>query len=441
MKSLFLMLMQRCWAIANRLSKFVAHDYCPGANRYVYWLKRPLSWFAIGALASALAGLSVAPQAWLVCAVLVVVMLAGTIWPLLALRGLSVEMAFDRSRCSELDSVTVAFSVSNRWPWPVWGLLIEGHSFHRQEEIEAEPAVALARIPAWSKNNFEFQLQPSKRGVYPTAIPLLATGFPFGLWTATRPVAHTGSLTVWPKTVDLRRLASIQCNRLAADGTLIDRPGDQGDVLATRPYQPGDSRRNVHWINTARRDALVVCERQKASRRTVTVILDPQAIEGDSTEALSRWDWSLRVMASLCREFHRSQWDVVCELNSKSLNVPPSATGLRDLFDQLARFQPTKQERKRRYVTGNRSQSLTIVITTSARLQLESTGDIAGCPRGESRIVSLDFSNGDVPGASDSIVDSNRKSRLPWLRLAISEDGLLDCQLPLERQLRNAILN
>ena len=111
-------MIERLFAISN-------HDFCPWANRYVAWLREPLAWFAVAALAAGLIGALVAPQGWLVCAVVLVVMVLGMVWPWLAMRGLEAQVSFDRRRCHELDEVTVVLEVTNRWPWPVWGLLVE----------------------------------------------------------------------------------------------------------------------------------------------------------------------------------------------------------------------------------------------------------------------------------------------------------------------------
>jgi hypothetical protein len=44
------------------------YDFCPWANKYVYWLKKPIGWLTGGILAGILLGAFVAPQAFAISA-------------------------------------------------------------------------------------------------------------------------------------------------------------------------------------------------------------------------------------------------------------------------------------------------------------------------------------------------------------------------------------
>ena len=44
----------------RRFNGTLNHDFCPWANRYVYWLKQPIGWFILAAAAALAIGLSVA---------------------------------------------------------------------------------------------------------------------------------------------------------------------------------------------------------------------------------------------------------------------------------------------------------------------------------------------------------------------------------------------
>ena len=46
------------WA---KLTAFGNYDFCPWANHYVYWLKKPLGWFIVGVVAAALTAMAVLP--------------------------------------------------------------------------------------------------------------------------------------------------------------------------------------------------------------------------------------------------------------------------------------------------------------------------------------------------------------------------------------------
>jgi hypothetical protein len=46
----------------KKLNSGLNHDFCPGLNRYVYVLKKPLGWTICGAAFSALVGFFIGPQ-------------------------------------------------------------------------------------------------------------------------------------------------------------------------------------------------------------------------------------------------------------------------------------------------------------------------------------------------------------------------------------------
>ena len=67
------------------LESLFNHDFCPWANRYVYWLKRPIGWFLVAAVASLLVGIAVAPQGLVMFGAIVTVMVLGVCWPWLCM--------------------------------------------------------------------------------------------------------------------------------------------------------------------------------------------------------------------------------------------------------------------------------------------------------------------------------------------------------------------
>lgn len=347
----------------SRLAELGQFDFCPWANPYTYWLKQPIGWFVLLALVAAPIGMYVAPQGWLICGVTVVVMLVGVAWPWLAMYGLRAEVAFDRRRSYEDEAVQVTLTVTNRWPWPVWGLLFDRGFFEETDQHDTAVTSALARVAGWSRTRFQFKFTPGRRGVFPAASPLLATGFPFGLSTATRPVKIAGMLISWPRCIPLKSIPIGQGQRFSPVGALIDRAGLDGDILSARPYQEGDPLTRVHWAHTARCDTLIVCERQTSSTKSVVVSLDGTAFDASSPSGRASFNWGIRIVGSLCREFHCHGCDLSCQLPNEVILVPPSGKSLHALFDRLARFQLTPAGTVPRAVN---SSVCSIIVTTSA---------------------------------------------------------------------------
>ncbi|MFO0261639.1 MAG: hypothetical protein ACK53V_08435, partial [Planctomycetota bacterium] len=133
-----------------------SHDFCPGLNRYVYWLKQPIGWFVLAAMASLLVAVVLGPQGWVLFAGIVAVTLLGVLWPALAMRGLSAELTFDRRRATEQQPVRVKLTVSNRWPLPIWGLALD-RGFAASSDRTGRPVIALGCVRPWSTAEFEWE--------------------------------------------------------------------------------------------------------------------------------------------------------------------------------------------------------------------------------------------------------------------------------------------
>ena len=101
----------------------------------MYWLKQPIGWFVVAAAMSLMVGFFLGAQGFVLCAAIVAVIALGVIWPWLAIRAVRVTLRFDRHRTREGEPVTVELQVSNRLPWPVWGLAIEDGFLAAEQQV------------------------------------------------------------------------------------------------------------------------------------------------------------------------------------------------------------------------------------------------------------------------------------------------------------------
>jgi len=397
-------------AIASRAAEFGTRDFCPWADRYVYWLKGPLGWLALGAAAAALVGACVARQAWFFSAVAILVIVLGTVWPWLAMRGVSASIEFSQHRCHEHDPVDVTLTVRNRWPWPVWGLLL--HGGFSDDHGQAHATTALSCVSGLSSSRYDFRFSPSSRGIYPTEAPSLATGFPFGLWMSRKSVTVHRSLIVWPSCVPLRSVPLLHGNRAAIVGGFTDRAGLDGDILAARPYRVGDSLKRIHWAHSARCDKLIVCDRQSTVQRSVVIVLDAAAFADEPCfhrrEAINV---GLRVAASLSQAFHNHCWHMTCDLNGERIPVAATLVGLHRLFDRMAEYSvPPSRPPWQAAATRN---DLAFLITTN-RAWNTTAGARAMVPTGCRAIV--------VSHSADSQTLGSGSLNQPWMQVAMDQD-------------------
>jgi uncharacterized protein (DUF58 family) len=203
----------------------------------------------------------------------------------------------------------------------------------------------------------------------------------------------------------------------------VDRPGLDGDLLSARPYVQGDSLRRVHWAHTARRDTLIVCERQSTTRRSVLVVLDPSAFRGGTKEENELCDWGLRVVASLCREFHGHACELSCELGGQRIPIAATAAALHRLFDQLARYQPATPFDLDADFSPTSAGQLTLFVTTGQRWGHRRFR--SGVWASQVRVITVES---DLPNQNEPA------TARPWLRVQIASEPGRQLQQQWERQ-------
>jgi uncharacterized protein (DUF58 family) len=352
---------------AESLHRVLNHDFCPWANRWVYWLKNPFWCLVLAMALSLVCGIFVNPSVFVVTGILVVLAGVGVFLPWLTLRGLECHIRFDHRRGRAGRPSIVRLQIRNRWPWPAWGLsLIRG--FALRASHDTSEGVSLAHVPAWSTVEYSWPFVPTSRGLYPLCTPELETAFPFGLFRFGRKADVDGRLIVWPATVDLAGLPDTEESR--GDDSLADRrAGDFGDMLGTRTFREGDSLRRIHWAQTARQRQLIVCERQATETTSVLVYvdLDPAShIEWDADNR--RPDDSLELLiqtaASICESLHEQHCRVELVIGDEHFVAGSSASGFQGLMDRLATAELQPQPRLRS--SRRRSGGFGIGITTQA---------------------------------------------------------------------------
>lgn len=400
----------RSWFSPTAITDALNYDFCPWANRYVYWLKQPIGWFLVGSAASLLTAVFVAPHAWIIFGALVVVMIMGVAWPWFAVRGVRAEIQFECRRATEGEHVAVRLQVSNPWPWPLWGLTVEKGFFVVADGDR--PVVALARVPGWCKSEFVFEFRPDRRGVYPRSAPELATGFPFGIWRAHRVIDISRPLLVWPQTVSLHSVPSLGGELADVIGMLFDRPGNEGDTIGVRPFRQGDRLRSIHWAQTARRDSFIVAERQTNTRRPVAIHLDLRSFNNSHDSEDDPLETAIRVAASVAQGFHSHHAQVRFTLGAIDLTLEPGSVGVRRLLDALARFEASDEH----HSAGPRHtrDALSVVVTTPDGKQRWSTAGVGG----DCRFVVIESEQSPAPPTD---VAASSEGDRTWIRITAGD--------------------
>ncbi|MDX1948050.1 MAG: DUF58 domain-containing protein [Pirellulaceae bacterium] len=337
-------------SLAAGLGGALTHDFCPRANRYVEWLRSPLTVLGVAAGVSLAIGWLLLPQGYVVCGGICTVIGLGLIWPWISMSGIAGELHFPRRRAREGEAVEAVLTIVNRRPWPVWGLVLErgflpldaGSDRVSPAAASDQVSLALARVPGWSRAEFRWNFVPACRGEYPLQEPLLTTTFPFGLWKSTRAPRVKSRLLVWPRVVPLMPFP-IDEGAWWTLGALSDRrAGYEGDVIGARPYRDGDLLRHVHWAQTARLGRLIVCERQASLTAEARVVLDLNPDHHHGYGADSSLEWTLRVGASICQALLHQVAKLHVSVGGRTITVTSGPAGRERLGDSLARYSPAE---------------------------------------------------------------------------------------------------
>lgn len=312
------------------LNRVLTTDFCPWANRFVYWLKEPIGWFVLAIAASCIVGQYANPVGWAIASALSGVIVVGMIWPLIAIWATSSELRPEHPAVHEGMTCGMIFSVRNRLPVPVWGLTVEGYL--DSEGDDSVPSVALTYVPPICVADYSIPVQPQLRGHYPILKPKIACSFPFGIWTARRELEAIDPLTVWPRVYDITGTPPVtgQVNSEMGEG---QRGGRSGDFVGVRDFRRGDSPRHINWAQSARTDSLIVTERGGPQCVEIHLEIDPALRRGQSRETLAN---RIRVAASIFCNLHQLRIPATISIGDVSLRPASGSIGRQQALDAMA---------------------------------------------------------------------------------------------------------
>ncbi|EMI22479.1 protein containing DUF58 [Rhodopirellula maiorica SM1] len=310
-------------------SRLLTTDFCPWANRFVYWLKEPVGWFALATAISVIIGLYFSPIGWTLAASLTAIMATGMAWPWVAVRVTQCDLHPETDAVHEDTACRMVLSIRNRIPIPVWGLAIEAYLENIANDDNV-PTVGLACVPPLCTADYCVNVTPTLRGHYPTTKPQVACSFPFGIWTARRELRDVRPLTVWPRVYRVLGVLPIigQINADEGDGS---RGGRSGDFVGVRSFRRGDSAKHVNWVASARSECLIVTERGGPQSVELDVFIDTSS--NASRESLAR---RIRVAASILDSLHQSRIRARVRLGNDRLTYKCDSRGRRQMLDALA---------------------------------------------------------------------------------------------------------
>lgn len=180
------------------------------------------------------------------------------------------------------DEMEENICVQNTGWLPVLWIGIEDHS-----DFPAYSIGVIRALDATSKAEWRVNLICKQRGVFSLGPWEWVSGDPFGLFTVQRNYTKAQKLVVYPPLAVLPA-EFLPRGKQVGDTRSLNQPwvSDSVQVSQTRPYQPGDPLRRIHWRTTARHQNLYVkvFDPEAASRIWLIPDLDPAVHTKNQTE-------------------------------------------------------------------------------------------------------------------------------------------------------------
>ncbi len=127
----------------------------------------------------------------------------------------------------------------------------------------------------------------------------------------------------------------------AADEGVGERVGSSGEFLGVRAFRRGDSLRSIHWVQTARLDSLVVCDRSGPQRQTVSLEIDTRPMDrhfatDNRLAARNHLAWRVRIVASLAELLSARHIPFQLVIDDQVHALSSGQRGLQQALDLLA---------------------------------------------------------------------------------------------------------
>ncbi|MCH7737494.1 MAG: DUF58 domain-containing protein [Chloroflexi bacterium] len=247
---------------------------------------------------------------------------------------------------SEGDLVRITVSLQNRLFYPRFF-----HSVMYDSPIAgpagAEQRFFVAHLPGSGSLPLESTVEAYQRGLHQLGPLKLESSVPFGFFRKRRSISGPQPLLVLPRVYPLKRMILVD----GLDGYSASARASRNamDQAGSRPYVHGDSRRMVHWRNTARAGRLMVKETEDQTNRTLHIMFDSGDPWGYGRE--SNFEYAIKLVVSVADYALKNMVPVRLwgsNLRGSNFAAPGSVSDFKgvtlawpDLLNLLAVAQPT----------------------------------------------------------------------------------------------------
>jgi uncharacterized protein (DUF58 family) len=249
------------------------------------------AWIALAVVMVVAAVVAQAPGLLLIAALTVGYGSVTGLWSRYGMRRVEYTRQLGTDRAVAGDVVDLDVTVWNRKPLPLPWVTADdlvGHGLTVRErpqmDVDYERNLAQVLRNGWALAWYErvvrhFHLDDVRRGAYPFGPVQLRVRDILGRRAVDLELEMPDTLVVAPPSVEVRyaerAVAPLGERRAASSLT-----ADPALFAGIRPFQPGDSLRQIHWRATARLGATVSRRWEPARGRQVVVVIDAQTVDG-----------------------------------------------------------------------------------------------------------------------------------------------------------------
>jgi len=269
---------------------------------------------------------------------LVGILLAAMLWAYALARSVTGQRILHYVAVQVGDELEELITLENTSLLPVlWAEFID------RSNLPGYNANSVRGVDAENSIHWLVQAQCSRRGVFALGPWELHLGDPFGIFLVRQVYTERQEILVYPP------LAPLPAHLLPHQATLGEhRPlrqplrAETTNAMYTRPYQPGDPLRRLHWRTTARRSTPFVKVFEPEATSTIWLVpdFDPQVhlnIGEDSTE-----ETMVILTASLALQLLSKHLAVGLLAQTDTLTVIPPRVGQLHLWQLLRALTPLR---------------------------------------------------------------------------------------------------
>jgi uncharacterized protein (DUF58 family) len=208
-----------------------------------------------------------------------------------------------------------------------------------RSEIPGYSAGRPLSLPARRQRRWRAEGHLQARGRYALGPVDVVCGDPFGIFQRTIRIPTAGSITVYPRLVDVARMLPATAHT-SGDAISVGRHIDvPPDALGIREYDPGDGFNRIHWPSTARLGRPMSRSFEKLEGANLLLILDLQSSVQRGTGPESTLEYAVSLAASVAVSVLSRGQSVALLCNDRqrtTIHAARSGQQLRRIFDFLA---------------------------------------------------------------------------------------------------------